>query len=61
MSGVDELAAAVAPFTPESVARRADIDRDDLVPAARIFASGQRGFAELKQHDGGRLLPDPPE
>src|SRR5262249_10125716 len=43
-SGVDALRDAVAPFTPDVVARRADIDRDDLVEAARIFGSARRGF-----------------
>lgn len=45
VTGVDDLAAAVAPYTPEYVARRAGIDAEDLVRAARIFAGGKRGFA----------------
>jgi anaerobic selenocysteine-containing dehydrogenase len=44
-AGVEALRTAVAPFTPEMVAARADIDRDDLVAAARAFGSAPRGFA----------------
>jgi anaerobic selenocysteine-containing dehydrogenase len=44
-SGVEELAAAVAPFTPELVGRRADVPADDIRRAARIFAEGPRGVA----------------
>jgi anaerobic selenocysteine-containing dehydrogenase len=43
--GLDELRAAVAPFTPELVARRAGIDADDLVQAARWFGDARRGYA----------------
>lgn len=45
VSGVDALAQAVAPFTPDVVARRADIDADDLIRAARTFASARVGRA----------------
>lgn len=45
VSGVDELTKAVGPFTPYYVGQRAGIDPRDIVAAARIFASGQRGFA----------------
>ena len=34
-----------APFTPAAVARRADVDADDLVRAARIFGTAARGYA----------------
>jgi anaerobic selenocysteine-containing dehydrogenase len=43
--GIAELRAAVEPFTPEVVARRADIDADDLVLAARWFGDARRGYA----------------
>lgn len=42
--GLDALRAAVAPFEPGWVARRADVDADDIVRAARLFA-GARGVA----------------
>jgi anaerobic selenocysteine-containing dehydrogenase len=42
VSGLDGLRAAVAPFDPEIVARRADVAVADLVEAARLFA-GARG------------------
>lgn len=45
VNGMDELAASVAPFTPEYVAERCDIDADDLVAAARMFAAGGKGTA----------------
>lgn len=35
---MDRLWAAVAPFTPEMVARRAGIDANDLIAAAELFA-----------------------
>lgn len=35
---LEALRRAVAPFTPEAVARRADVPRDRLVEAARVFA-----------------------
>ena len=42
-SGLEALRAAVEPFTPQVVAQRAGIAPDDLVRAARVFASGRRG------------------
>ena len=45
VAGIEMLRDVVAPFTPEYVARRADIDADDLVTAARKLAGGERGFA----------------
>lgn len=44
VDGLEALRAAVAPFEPERVARRADVRAQDLVEAARIFAGG-RGVA----------------
>ncbi len=44
VDGLDALRAAVAPFEPGWVARRADVDADDIVRAARLFA-GARGVA----------------
>lgn len=43
--GLDELRAAVEPFTPEAVARRADVGTGDLVRAARLYAAARRGVA----------------
>jgi anaerobic selenocysteine-containing dehydrogenase len=43
-SGVEALRVAVAPFTPDVVARRADVDREALVEAARTFGRARRGF-----------------
>jgi anaerobic selenocysteine-containing dehydrogenase len=43
VDGLDELTAAVAPFTPEVAARRADVDTGQLIAAARMFASASRG------------------
>lgn len=44
IDGFDELAAAVSGFTPSYVAERADIPEDQLIDAARTFATfGQQG------------------
>ncbi|MEZ5533110.1 MAG: molybdopterin-dependent oxidoreductase [Steroidobacteraceae bacterium] len=43
--GLAQLASAVEPFTPDVVARCADVPADALVRAARLFAAGPRGFA----------------
>jgi anaerobic selenocysteine-containing dehydrogenase len=40
--GVDTLRAAVAPFTPELAAARADVPASEIVRAARTFASARR-------------------
>lgn len=40
VDGLDALRAAVAPFEPERVARRADVRAAELVEAARLFADG---------------------
>lgn len=45
VEGLDDLRAAVEPFTPELVAERADISADDLIAAARMFAAARRGYA----------------
>ena len=42
---LDTLRAHVEPFTPETVARRADIPARDLVEAARVFAGAATGGA----------------
>lgn len=44
VDGIEALRAAVAPFEPEWVARRADVRAADLALAARLFAGG-RGVA----------------
>ena len=43
--GVDALREAVRAFTPDAVARRADVPERDLVAAARVFAGARRGGA----------------
>lgn len=43
--GVESLRAAVSPFTPEFVARQADIPIDDLLEAARTLGTARRGGA----------------
>jgi len=45
VDGVDALRAAVAGFTPEFVAQRADIPIADLVEAARALGTARRGGA----------------
>ncbi|MCX6519815.1 MAG: molybdopterin-dependent oxidoreductase [Actinobacteria bacterium] len=42
---LDELRAAVAPFTPAYVAERCEVPAGDVVRAARMFAAGPRGTA----------------
>ena len=44
VTGFDELAAAVSAFTPEYVAERADVPAEEVIEAARLFATfGTRG------------------
>ena len=45
VAGFDALRRAVAPFTPDTVAARADVTADELVALARAFASARRGVA----------------
>ena len=45
VNGLDALRAAVEPFTPEAVERRAGVPAAELIRAARIFASAKRGCA----------------
>jgi anaerobic selenocysteine-containing dehydrogenase len=47
VSGLPQLRDAVRSFTPAEAARRAGIDADALVRAARIFADGPRGYATV--------------
>jgi anaerobic selenocysteine-containing dehydrogenase len=42
--GLDELRAAVAPFTPAAVAAEADVDPEDLRRVARLYAGARRGY-----------------
>jgi anaerobic selenocysteine-containing dehydrogenase len=44
VSGLEAFREAVAPFTPDYVARRAGVDAEQLVAAARLFATGTRGM-----------------
>lgn len=43
--GLEALRAAVEPFTPEYVERRADVPAGELIRAARLFANAKRGCA----------------
>ena len=43
VDGLQELAAAVAPFTPEVAAARCGVEAEQLVNAARMFATATRG------------------
>ena len=42
---LDDLRSAVAPFNPEMVATRCEVDAADVLTAARMFAAGPRGTA----------------
>jgi anaerobic selenocysteine-containing dehydrogenase len=42
VEGMEQLRAAVTPFTPEAVAARAGVSAEDLVAAARLFAHESR-------------------
>ncbi|MFK7895811.1 MAG: molybdopterin-dependent oxidoreductase [Myxococcota bacterium] len=45
--GVESLREAVAPFTPEYVAQRAEVPAEDIVKAGRIFAESRNGGANV--------------
>jgi anaerobic selenocysteine-containing dehydrogenase len=45
VAGVEELRAAVEPFTPAYAAMRADVPAESIVTAARVFAQARRGLA----------------
>ena len=45
VSGFEALKDAVEPFTPDYVARRADIPEADFLEAARLYTEGPRGLA----------------
>lgn len=42
---LDDLHSAVAPFSPEMVATRCEVEAADVLTAARMFAAGPRGTA----------------
>ena len=42
---LDDLRSAVAPFNPEMVATRCEVEAADVLTAARMFAAGPRGTA----------------
>lgn len=42
---LDDLGSAVAPFNPEMVATRCEVEAADVLTAARMFAAGPRGTA----------------
>jgi anaerobic selenocysteine-containing dehydrogenase len=46
-SGLEELRAAVAPYMPGLVASVADVNADDLVQAARMYADAHRAFIAI--------------
>ena len=43
VDGLEELEAAVKPMTPEVAAKRAGVDKDELIKAARMFAGANKG------------------
>jgi anaerobic selenocysteine-containing dehydrogenase len=45
VDGLEALAAAVEPFTPQYVSRRAKVPVEDVAAAAELFAAGPRGAA----------------
>jgi len=47
--GVDELRAAVEPWTPEAVARTCGVDADDVRRAARIIGTSERVLSTVLQ------------
>ncbi|MDF2441947.1 MAG: hypothetical protein JWR01_150, partial [Subtercola sp.] len=47
--GVDELRAAVEPWTPEAVAETCGVSADDVREAARIFGTSQRVLSTVLQ------------
>jgi anaerobic selenocysteine-containing dehydrogenase len=57
VADLDDLRAAVEPFTPEYVAERCDVPVEDLVAAARMFAAGPRGVAGTGT--GPNMAPHP--
>lgn len=44
VTGFEELKQTVAKFTPDYVARRADVPAEQLIEAARVYAAGARGM-----------------
>ncbi len=54
---LDQLAAAVEPFTLDLVADRCELDADDIVTATHMFAAGPRGTAGTGT--GPNMAPKP--
>src|SRR5262249_40654060 len=61
VEGVDALRTAVEPFTPELVAERADVERDDIFEAARMLGTARRAIAApgtgVSMSNPGPLVP----
>jgi anaerobic selenocysteine-containing dehydrogenase len=55
--GLDELRAAVDPFTPEYAERRAGVAAQEVIAAARLFAAGPRG--SVVAGTGPNMAPHP--
>src|SRR5581483_1047370 len=55
--GLDELRAAVDPFTPEYAQRRAGVAAEQVIAAARLFAAGPRG--SVVAGTGPNMAPHP--
>jgi len=43
VDGIEELEAAVKPMTPDVAAKRAGVEKDQLIAAARMFAGANKG------------------
>jgi len=57
IQNLDTFKASLARFTPDYVARRTDLDKSDIIAAARMFAAGPRGTASTGT--GPEMGPNP--